>query len=149
MPNIEPPFGLDAEAIIRDPNRRYNYPALFLRGIYDIMDRYKDIELLERFLFAHNIIAMTLVKKADIPRFNAKDGFMTPTSMGFQREAEVRGWRKMSKETQKRTGYKKSRQEMQRDTDKKLDELDKMLKPLMTDKRVTGNPPGQHGLKLG
>ena len=143
MPNFEPPFDLDPYAIIRDKDRQHNYSNLFLRGIYSMMKRYEDMELLERFLFAHNTIAMTLVKKADKARFNARDGFMTYTSIGQEREGEVQGWRKMSKERQKEKGHKMGRQEMQRDTKDKLKELDELLEPLMKDPRVPGNPPGR------
>lgn len=144
MPNFEPPFGLDPWAIVRDPNRRRNYPALFLRGIYNIMKREEGrMSLAESFLFAHNVIATTLVKKAKRPRFNAKDGFMNYTSAGAEREGEVQGWRKMSKERQRETGYKKDRQEMQKDTQQKLKELDEMLNILMNDSTIPGNSPGQ------
>jgi len=105
MPNFTPPFGLDPNIVIRNPD---NYPKLLLRGIYDVMLREEEANrgsLMERYRKGFNVVVSGLVK-ARPPRLRVtpnKD--IELVGAGFRREAEV------------------SRNEEQKETQEKLRKL--------------------------
>ena len=89
MPNYSPPFELDPDVIIRNPDK---FPRLLLRGIYSVMERERKRgrgSLMERYRKGFNVVIEGLVT-AKPPRLR-----VTPTkeiqlaSYGFRREIEI------------------------------------------------------------
>ena len=129
----------DPYALLRDPNWKENYPKLVLRGIYDIMKRKKKgknrtavaVNVVDKYLAGFNIIVYRLTM-IDHPRLNISDiengilNMQSLTKIGREREAEVVGKGGLSPKSVRYYG-EQSRSAMAIDTDKKMDELTRML----------------------
>jgi hypothetical protein len=123
MPSYKTPFDLDPTVVIRDRSREDSFPHLLLRGIYDVMKREKGrMTPMEAFTKGFNVVVWGLAT-ADPPRIRVKDKIIALTSEGLKREAEVNGRREMDKERKTALGLNKRRDEMQKDTERKLKEL--------------------------
>ena len=89
MPNYVPPFGLDPNIVIRNPDK---YPKLLLRGIYDVMKREEKEghgSLMERYRKGFNVVVSGMVK-AKPPRLRVTaDRDLELASFGVRREVEV------------------------------------------------------------
>lgn len=132
MPNYHPPFDLDPTVVLRDRNRIKNFPHLLLRGIYDVMKREKGrMSPLEAYTKGFNVVVWGLAH-ADPPRIRVVDKVIQLTSEGVKRENEVSGRREMEKDRKVALGLNKKRDEMQKDTEKKLKELTLWLDPLIS-----------------
>lgn len=89
MPNYKPPFKLDPDVVIRNPDK---FPRLLLRGIYSVMERERKAgrgSLMERYRKGFNVVVHGMVK-ARPPRLR-----ITPNkeielaSYGYRREVEI------------------------------------------------------------
>jgi len=90
MPNYKPPFNLDPDMVIRNPDK---FPRLFLRGIYDVMERERKAgrgSLMERYRKGFNVIAVGMVK-ARPPRIRVNPNKeIELASYGYRREVQMR-----------------------------------------------------------
>lgn len=127
MPAKRLPQGFpEPEIILRDEKWAENFPVLLLRGIYDVMERERKAgrgSLMERYVKAFNVVMFALARTANPPRMIVANGIYTLTKEGFERDAEVRGEREMTKARQKELGLFMDRREMQVDTALKLKKL--------------------------
>ena len=136
MPSYKPPFDLDPTVVLRDRNRDDNFPHLLLRGIYDVMKRERGrMSPMEAYTKGFNVVVWGLAH-ANPPRIRVKNkvlDYTCLTSFGLEREEEINGRREMSKETKTALGLDKKRNEMQKETQKKLKELRLWLDPLISE----------------
>lgn len=140
MPNFHPPFDLDPTVVLRDKSRDDNFPHLLLRGIYDVMKREKGrMSPLEAYTKGFNVVVWGLAT-ANPARIRVKDKIIELTSEGYRREMEVRGRREMAEDVKSNLGLKKSRMEMQKDTEAKLKELKLWLDAILAT-LPDGTPP--------
>lgn len=89
MPNRQPPFGLDPNMVIKNPDK---FPRLLLRGIYDVMKREEEASrgsLMERYRKGFNVVVHGLVT-ADPPRLKVTpEKELELVGFGWRRETEV------------------------------------------------------------
>lgn len=145
MPAKKLPDGFpEPEIILRDKKWEENFPKLILRGIYDVMEREKKAgrgSLMERYIKGFNVVMFALAKTAQPPRITVANGLFTLTKDGYQREAEVKGERLMSKERQQDLGKVMGRQEMQVETALKMKKLRPWIEELS--RSLSDNMPDQ------
>jgi hypothetical protein len=125
----------DPMDLIRDPKWEANYPALILRGIYNIMEREGKSgrgSLLERFTKAFNIIILTLAKRSNPRRIVINNGSIQLTTFGDKQNEMISGNMRFDIKNKKRYGNK-TRAEMKAETRKIMKQLKIWINSLAQD----------------
>ena len=126
----------DPESLLRDPNWEDNWPTFILRGIHDIMEREKKAgrgSLMECYVKGFNVILYTMARVAHPPRIQVANGVIKLTSFGMKRNEMLMGRRRLDSAAKRKYGAKKTKQDFQKETKDKLNQLRIWIEILQND----------------